>query len=176
MGYRETYRLNVDRNWDGSPAAPNERVEIVFSLEAGSVAVEVDAPFYGDPPPSGPAGEKDGLWNHEVVELFLLGKDGRYLEIELGPHGHFLILELHGVRKVSGRLAPAYCATRIDGSRWHGLLKLTPDAALLPFTHANGYAMHDEENTRRHLAASPVPGERPDFHQPARFIPLKDLT
>ncbi|ASQ91589.1 hypothetical protein CHL67_02865 [Prosthecochloris sp. GSB1] len=173
---RKAYRLDVGRNWDGGAALPDERARIAFWLDDGEIAVHVEAPFHDDPAPSGPAGEKEGLWSHEVVELFLLGKNGRYLEIELGPHGHHLILSLHGIRQTSGRLAPAHCTTRIDGLRWRGFMKLKPDTALLPFTHVNGYAMHGEGKSRRYLAASPVPGEHPDFHQPARFIPLEALT
>ena len=172
---RQTYRLNITRNWDGTPASPNDICEIVFSLKADEIVVNVEAPFYDDPPPSGPAGEKEGLWNFEVVELFLLGRGGRYLEIEIGPHGHSLILALQSVRRVSGRLAPLHCTTRINGNRWQGVLALSPEAGLLPVTHANAYAIHGQGPSRRYLAASPVPGERPDFHQPARFIALKDL-
>lgn len=139
------------------------------------MAVHVEAPFYDDPPPSGTAVEKNGLWNYEVVELFLLARDGSYLEIEIGPHGHYLILALRTVRQVIGRRTPVHCATRITGNRRQGFLTLIPDAALLPFTHANGYAIHGQGPNRRHLAAAAVPGEHPDFHQPTRFIALKDL-
>ena len=32
-----------------------------------------------------------GLWDYEVVELFLLNSDTEeYLELEFGPHGHYL--------------------------------------------------------------------------------------
>ena len=172
---RQTYRLNITRNWDGTPASPNDISEIVFSLKAEKIVINVEAPFYDDPPPSGPAGEKDGLWNFEVVELFLLGRGGRYLEIEIGPHGHSLILALHSVRRVSGRRSPLHCTTRINGNRWQGVMTLSPEAELLPFTHVNAYTIHGQGPHRRYLAASPVPGERPDFHQPARFIALKDL-
>jgi hypothetical protein len=34
------------------------------------------------------------LCNHDVVELFLLGKDERYLQPEIGPYGHYLVLQL----------------------------------------------------------------------------------
>ncbi len=169
------YRLKVERYWDGSAASSNQEVAIAVWLTDGVVSVNVDAPFYDDPPPYGPAGEKDGLWNYEVVELFLLGRNGRYLEIELGPHGHYLILALHRIRQVSNRLTPLRCSAQINANRWQCLLELTPDASLLPFTHTNGYAIHGQGQNRRYLAASPVPGKHPDFHQPSRFIPLKDL-
>ena len=172
---RQTYRLNITRNWDGSTASPSDMSEIVFSLKADEIVINVEAPFYDDPPPSIPAGEKDGLWNFEVVELFLLCKSGRYMEIEIGPYGHSLILALRSVRRVSDRRTALHCTTRINGNRWQGVLTLSPEAELLPFTHANAYAIHGQEPNRRYLAASPVPGERPDFHQPARFIALKDL-
>lgn len=44
-----------------------------------SLEVLVEAPFFDDPPP--PTGSRgrpcDGLWDHEVVELFLLGEQDR---------------------------------------------------------------------------------------------------
>jgi len=35
-----------------------------------------------------------------VVEAFFLGTDDRYLEVEVGPHGHYLVLQLHGSRNL----------------------------------------------------------------------------
>ena len=44
-----------------------------------------------------PPGSYYQLWDYEVVELFFLNsKTGRYLELEFGPHGHYLVLLLAG--------------------------------------------------------------------------------
>ena len=43
--------------------------------------------------PDAPRGARvANLWEYDVVECFLVGPDGRYLELELGAGGHFLAL------------------------------------------------------------------------------------
>ena len=56
----------------------------------------IDAPFYGDPKPLIGPGRVTDLWCHEAIEVALTGSDDRYLEIEFGPHGHWLMLTLDG--------------------------------------------------------------------------------
>ena len=69
--------LAIDRTWDGQHIGDDEAVELRLSQRGDTLRVEVDAPFHGDPPPPGPPGPTWALWEHEVVELFLLGADGR---------------------------------------------------------------------------------------------------
>jgi hypothetical protein len=136
-----------------------------------ALAVEVEAPDHSDAPPPGPPGPTPRLWEHEVVELFLLGDAERYLEIELGPHGHHLVLSLHGRRRVEQQgLAIEYEARR-EGGRWGGRARV-PRIWLPPgLARCNAYAIHGEGAARRHLAAFPVPGAEPDFHRLERFGP-----
>jgi hypothetical protein len=47
----ETHRLVIERNWDGGTITPAERMDILFSLSDDQVNMNVDAPFYNDPPP-----------------------------------------------------------------------------------------------------------------------------
>lgn len=165
--------LTTEKIWDGGIAEDSEKLTVAFHLGTHELKVEVEGPFHGDPAPSAPAGELDGLWQYEVAELFLLGAEGHYLEIELSPHGHYLILHLSGIRKVIGTLQPTHCATRITDSRWQGYLTLPLDPSILPFTHVNAYAIHGRGTKRRYLSAFPVPGGSPDFHQPRYFGCLK---
>ena len=166
--------LCIDRLWNGSPAEPDERTVVGVALEPGALIVTVDAPFYGDPEPTAPAGSTDRLWEHEVVELFLLGDGERYLELELGPHGHYLALELEGTRNIKRSALQLTFAARIEGSRWTGTARaprrLVPPGAL----RANAYAIHGAGTGpgRRHLAWRPVPGTAPDFHQLDCFGPI----
>jgi hypothetical protein len=106
--------------------------------------VDIDAPFHGDASPSSAAGPTPGLWDFEVVELFLLGAGDRYLELEFGPHGHWLALQLEGrrniVRTENSQRAVQFEAMRSAG-RWRGTARI--DASLLPddLARANAYAM-----------------------------------
>ena len=89
-------RLVIDSTWDGEVIGPDERVSLALELGDAALVLDVDAPFHGDPAPPGVPGSCDGLWEFEVAELFLLGAEQHYLEIELGPFGHYLALSLHG--------------------------------------------------------------------------------
>ena len=148
-----------------------EHAAVQARVEGDSLCVEVEAAFHGDAPPPGPPGPAERLWEHEVVELFLLGDGERYLEIELGPHGHHLVLRLEGRRRVVEQgLAIAYEARR-EGAAWSGRARL-PAAWLPPgLARCNAYAIHGTGAARRHLAAFPVPGPEPDFHCLERFGP-----
>jgi len=175
-------QLVIAHTWDGQPVPSSEQVTLKLSSAGrGRLRIRVMAPFHGDPAPTGRPGPTIGLWEHEVVELFVLGaprdeprdepRDAPpvYTEIELGPHGHQLVLRLRGVRQVVGRLLPLEYETVIesarDVSRWRGEALL--DRTLLPPTphRINAYAIHGQGADRRYLALYPGPGEGPDFHR-----------
>jgi hypothetical protein len=133
----------------------------------------VDAPFRNDPPPPSPPGPTDRLWEYQVAELFLLGDDQRYLEIELGPHGHHLALELHGTRNVLRAGMPLDYTTRREDMRWRGRA-VVPVAWLPPgLCAANAYTICGSAADRRYAAAYAVPGPAPDFHRLECFAPLR---
>ncbi|MEQ1564905.1 MAG: hypothetical protein ABMA64_04655, partial [Myxococcota bacterium] len=122
-------------------------------------------------PPPGPAGPTPKLWEHEVVELFVLGDDQRYTEIELNPHGHHLVLQLDGIRNIVAAELPLTFDATIAGDRWTGVATL--DRALLPSPprKCNVYRVAGAGPTRRWQALVDVPGEKPDFHRLDRFAP-----
>ena len=166
------FEFLIASTWDGEPVLPAEQAQVLLSLGAEHLEIEIDAPLHGDPVPPGPVGSTDSLWEYEVVELFLLGEEERYLELEFGPQGHFLGLALEGVRnRVSVVDSIEYEATRAAG-RWRGRARLA--AAWLPsgVRAANAFAIHGEGRHRRYLAASPVPGDGPDFHRLGAFPAL----
>jgi hypothetical protein len=166
-------RIRIDSTWDGRTARADERVVLDLVREPGHWVIELDAAFHDDPVPTGPAGPTPGLWQYEVVELFLLAPPDHYLEVELGPHGHHLVLELRGVRQlIRERLAIDFRA-RLDGTRWHGRARI-PDA-LIPadVSRLNAYAIHGQRAHRRYLAFAPVPGPAPDFHRLEHFVEFK---
>jgi hypothetical protein len=134
--------------------------------------VTIDAPWHDDPPPDGPAGSKAALWQYEVVELFLVGPAQTYLELEFGPHGHSLVLQLEGVRQPKAVGLPLEYAVERHGDRWRGAarapLEYLPPG---PYT-ANAFAIHGLGAARRYLACTPVPGPQPDFHRLEAFPPV----
>lgn len=164
--------LVVARTWDGAPARPDEQVQLWVDSLPERLRIRVEAPYHGDPAPPGAPGPFWGLWEHEVVELFVLGPGERYTEIELGPHGHHLVLRLDGVRRPVETLLPIEYQARIRGDRWEGEALLSR-ALLPPGPHRlNAYAIHGLGSARRYLAWTPAPGEGPDFHRLDVFPPV----
>ncbi|MCO4771415.1 MAG: hypothetical protein KDA24_15375 [Deltaproteobacteria bacterium] len=169
----ETVRLPIEMLWDGTPAPASEHASVtVIRVPDGSLVLQIDAPWHEDAPPEGEPGPTWALWEHEVVELFLLGEDEQYTEIEVGPHGHHLVLTLRGRRKVVDTLLPLDVSVSRAGGRWTATARvpkgLVPPGAL----RGNAYAIHGVGNARRYLAWTPVPGEEPDFHRLEYFAPL----
>jgi hypothetical protein len=162
----------IDRLWNGDAAQPNEVVALDFARHGENLAMRLDAPFHGDPPPMGEPGPRDRLWDHEVVELFLLAEPDHYLEIELGPHGHHWVLQLAGRRRVHRDGLPIAYHAEINGQRWHGHAELPWAYIPAGACRGNAYAIHGEGSQRRYLAYYPVPGSAPDFHRLEHFGPV----
>ncbi|MEE8409529.1 MAG: hypothetical protein V3T05_07985 [Myxococcota bacterium] len=158
-------RFVIDKTWEGRPLEASEAAEVDVTCTDDSVIIEVDAPYHGDPAPQPMAGRLDRLWEHEVVELFLLGDHDHYLEVEMGPHGHYLVLQLCGPRQVERRALLVGFEAVIGGDRWHGRARFP--ATYLPANtkRGNAYRIYGSGDDRRYLAAYPVPGERADFHR-----------
>jgi len=169
--------LAIDRTWDGRPLAEAERGTVRLELAGETLLVRVDAPFHGDPPPPGPPGPTPSLWEHEVVELFVAGPGADdavpYLEVELSPHGHHLALRLAGVRRIVEEGLPLDLRAAIETRRWRAEARVPRAWLPPPPWRAAAFAVHGAGPGRRHLASVPLPGPRPDFHQPGRFPPLR---
>jgi RimJ/RimL family protein N-acetyltransferase len=170
-----TRALEIANTWDGRDLPERERVSVHLAFAQTELRLAVDAPFHADPPPDLAPGACPRLWEHEVVEFFLLGDDERYLEVELGPHGHHLVLALHGRRNIVSALPhglPIFYRAERSGSRWRGAARV-PLAWYPPgLNRCNVYAMSGAGSARRHLAWQPVPGSEPDFHRLEHFAPL----
>jgi hypothetical protein len=169
--------LCIDKTWNGGAIGADERVQLELGLADDSLRVLVDAPFHGDSPPPMPPGSTPGLWNHEVVELFVASSAAggvvHYLELELGPFGHHLALSFRGVRcQIALHDELPLRVERAQG-RWRGEAELP--LSWLPKSpwRANAYAIHGSGADRRYLAWQPVPGEKPDFHRPEVFQALR---
>jgi hypothetical protein len=175
--------LAIAHDYRGLPLPAADCARVLLAREPACLRIEVDAPYFGDPAPAGPAGPTDRLWEHEVVEVFIADAAQHYLEVELSPHGHHLVLELSGVRHIlRGQLPIDYYATITPPtpqtlgharSRFQGVARLPwaylPQAA----TRVNAYAIHGQGAQRCYHAHSPpcAVGEAPDFHRLACFVP-----
>lgn len=164
--------LQIALAWDGAPAPRGEHASVSLTRARGGLDVRMDAPLHRDPPPPGPPGPTWELWNHEVLELFVLGPDERYTELEIGPHGHHLLLRLAGRRTIVERCLPLDVDVRRAETRWSAVCHLGAAVLPPPPWRINAYAIHGAAGERRHLAWTPVPGPGPDFHRLELFPPL----
>ena len=111
-----------------------ELSEIGTEVKEQCIIFEVDAPFYNDPAPPEPSDKKSdidskndkalmGLWDYEVVEAFFLcSKSEQYLEVEVGPHGHHLVLFLNGRKNIIKECLPIKWEVEIGKSSYYLLL------------------------------------------------------
>lgn len=158
--------ITIDSEWDGKRCddfngqqkQKQNPYSIKFALLSNmDIIIEVDAPFYNDPPPPPPSTPSSSLssspykyehlYKHEVVEIFLSSfcdneKDNDndsssptdtsrpYLEVQLGPHGHYMIVyftnEGDFANQDLGIELDTLPLTTIDHSlsRWHSRLIL----------------------------------------------------
>ena len=166
-------------------AASSPRVAL--ERHGSDVRFETRAPWWQNPSPGGPARSVWGLWEYEVLEIFIVGQGGRYLELEIGPWGHHLMLALSAPREIERRhLTPAQLRCErhsaplsddVPHLAWssegliHGEQLPVPyrDQEMVPYWRVNSFWCFSRDQQRYHCSASPLPGERPDFHQPQHF-------
>ena len=172
-------QLEVSLRWGGAPLLPSARSKVSLTVGTTQCTVEVEAPAHGDPPPPGPPGHRYGLWSYEVVELFIASDENpnRYLELELGPHQHFLILAFSSVRSpdaiqrsAAAHPALSYQASPLPMERWRARLTF-PTSWLPPGPRwrACAFAIHGRGEQRAYEVSAPLQGDLPDFHQPELF-------
>ena len=116
----------IKQTWDGTEIPLNDTVHIDINFHAHDsqknavASVSIRSPFYNNPIPNQPIGSLWQLWEHEVVEVFLVGADGCYLEMEFGPYGHFLVLQLNAPRNITNKHLPIQYTANIEKDRWFG--------------------------------------------------------
>jgi len=168
--------LKIQKTWDGQSISPEEVATLTLTTQGSELRIQIDAPFHQDPCPEAAPGTTARLWEHEVVELFIVGPNHHYTEIEMGPWGHHLVLQFEGVRKQTAIHLPMRYTAQRTGPRWQGEAFL--DLSLLPRTphRVNAAAIRGVGEQRTYLSTVPLPGAAPDFHQPDAFVPCTLLS
>ena len=165
-------QLTIKQTWSCTPVNSSDFVEVLIDIYSNKPSIKTNAPYYGDPAPNTPPGLTDKLWEYEVVEVFLVGEDNRYLEIEMGPHGHYLVLELDGIRNIIAKKEINYQANILD-KHWQGIAEIPKEFIPKGLNKINAFAIHGTGENRSYLAWHALPGETVDFHQPHYFPALK---
>lgn len=169
--YPEELHLHIDKLWDGSDC-PDDRLvaEVFLSQTKEGIHLQAQAPMLHEQKvPDAPTGSRvEGLWEHDVVELFLVGPGHQYLEIELGAGGHFLALGFDSIRHRSNAyetFAPILRFERTNEKTWKSSMTIPWKMVPENLRAFNAFAIMAGQL----LAYSPVPGEQPDFHQPDHY-------
>ena len=122
------------------------------------------------------SGSVDGLWHHEVVEVFFLNSEtSDYLELEFGPEGHYLVLRFRGVVKQPIKIGMQieFTTTINYRRKWSGIALIPWKHFPLKITHFNCCAIHGnhQDHSRQYEALFSIPksdleeSSTPNFHQ-----------
>lgn len=187
MLFSDPFHFDIRTFWDGKPCE-DRSLWGTIDLQGTPEGLRVTAtlPHQLSPSiPEAPQGSRvANLWEYDVVECFLVGAE-KYLEVELGAGGHFLVLDFTAPRVrdqeyesfapvidfESDSISPPCVGEMAESQRgssqgrWRSSVTIPWNMIPKGLHAANAFVI-----ARDHfLCASPLPGPQADFHQPARF-------
>ena len=172
--------LRTELSWNGEPVPPWLVATVHLAWDGEALTVTTDAPFHRDTAPPSPAGSTPGLWNYEVVELFVAREaEGgvEYTELELGPHAHYLLLRFRGVRALLDGPHEIEVSSTILAERWSG--RAIVPRRLLPMGFPEGCVVNANTihgQPRHYHTAARLRSPAPDFHRPHEWLVLSLKT
>ncbi len=176
--------VSIDHDWRGraAPAGLDTDVRFVFAddalcmgFEAAYQTLVVDdaAPIETEHP---------ALYRFDAVEAFIdptPRTPETYIELELGPRGHFMDIDVDRNRQPRGDVAWSSgmrVATRVDAAVRRYVIEACVPASAFGVERLGAadwriglYRVAGEGRQRPHLARYPTYTERPSFHVPERF-------
>jgi Ser/Thr protein kinase RdoA (MazF antagonist) len=167
--------LKIDRYWNGA-ACPDRRLHGAVTLSSTSEGLRITASLPhqvpANVPPQPPGTRVADLWKYDVVECFIVGSR-KYLEVELGAGGQFLVLDFcRRAPRVRDheyeRFRPALQwlpAVPGDAGRWRSSLVIPWEMVPKRASAVNAFVIVRDQ----FLAHHPTGGSAPDFHQPGGF-------
>ena len=179
--------MSIQRSWDGALVGEYPGAMVEMAVRERTVEIVFTGPRMGTPEPVAPKGRLWRLWEYEVLECFIVGAEDQYVEIEVGPHGHYLALRLDGVRKIVDKNVPVAADwsagpvardSRGDPTYWSARVVIARHELPPPPWRVNSFAIFDRPaplagqeraatscSERVYMAATRVPGDVPDFHR-----------
>lgn len=172
----------IDTDWRGAPSGPETVARLVWSEDA--IFFSFDCAYedlvVDDAAPTDT--EHRELYRFDAVEVFLdpdPATPSTYVELEVGPRGHFLDIDVDRDRRPRGDVAWSSgmtVSTTVDAAtRRYRIETRVPAAALgrprlAPAELRIGlYRLAGRGDARRYLARFPTGTARPSFHVPERF-------
>ncbi len=174
-------RIELTTDWGGSPAGPETVARLAWDRD--SLYLAFDCAFESLSAPEGPPSEEHRkLYRYEVVELFVdptPKSRHTYLEIELGPKGHYLDISVNRKKRPRGDVAWESGVTykaAIDSQRKRYVIEARiPAAAFGSKTLSPGdwriglYRISGTKPDRIYQARFPTRTKKPNFHVPDAF-------
>jgi hypothetical protein len=164
--------LPIVTYWDGTPCT-NARLHggVTLGAEGEGLCITASLSHQECPcvPATPPRTRVANLWEYDVVECFVVGAEC-YLEVELGAGGHFLVLNF---------AAPRVCRNAYEAfvprmtfepcqegkPAWRSSILIPWPMVPMHVQGVNAYVI----SGHHYLCYHPLPGPKPDFHQPERF-------
>jgi hypothetical protein len=187
LAWRKAHFVEFDHDWAGKQHYPQAatRVRSLWTPSHVYFAFWCNHSGLNVFPEDDPKEEKDGLWERDVVEIFINPRPRRvehYYEFEVSPNNLWIDLEIDLNRRSFNDMtwnSGFSHATWIDEKIWTCEIRI-PVRALCG--EDEGPSVHDEwrvnfyradgegDNTvRRLLAWSPTRSPKPNFHVPSSF-------
>ncbi len=124
--------------------------------------------------------DNQGLWDFDVVEVFLQGQsdDGAYLELQCSPLGQKFALLVKEPRKSTQQVTKLNSIVDVIEQEADGFkVKFTVDASDIPgaFTHLKGnfFCCLGPAGQREYFALNINKEDTADFHRPDLFVSLE---
>lgn len=155
-----------------------QSVSVAFGSTASELLVRMEVrgfePFVQPdlgPPGSGPHW---GLWESDVVEVFIAEPGGRvpYCEYQISPLGQYFELEVLEPRKKINRdyrSGGKWSAKRVGENGWDALFRIPWNVTDAPTFLGNIFAILGQGAEKRHFSLFTPPQAEPDFHLPELF-------
>ena len=150
------------------------KVAFTVSLFGSDLVFDVKAAVASHPHPDASEGQRfEGLWEGDVIELFLAAPDGRYLEINLATNCAWWACHFDSPRSRSQEPAPLCRTSRLSD----GVLRLATSVEWLskscnPCDLRWNVTAILHRQACLYSSAAPLSWENPDFHQPESFLPF----
>lgn len=159
-------------------------VQYQTRLDENKLVVEVvaDCPFYTlNKEFTAGSYENWGLWDFDVLELFVQRKDAdnHYLELQTSPLSQYFALKIKRPREETEEFIPQNIKIEVlrEGQSFRAKFILLLDE--IPGTgheiYGNICACLGTQNQREYFAANINTEEKPDFHRPELFISMGEI-
>jgi hypothetical protein len=192
--------VEINHVWGQSNRLDKPLARCFLRWTTQGLCFDIQACYFQSDPPTAPIGPLWKLWEWEVVELFIVGQEQHYLELEFSPHGHYLVLKLHTIRNIiQSLISLEYQSSLFPSSQFyyssinHHFMKKSQwyGQAIIPFNllpppyintteeydyHINMFMCYQHNNKKQYAFAYPLEGKQPNFHQIQKYPSWRHLS